>query len=58
MHFKKRWTYHNNIANVETIGFKSSRVTFSQLMSKNEVMELDQLHQITDQIGLGVRVEV
>ena len=55
---KKMDVIGNNIANVETIGFKSSRVTFSQLMSKNEARSGagSAAPQLTDQIGLGVRV--
>ena len=55
---KKMDVIGNNIANVETIGFKSSRVTFSQLMSKNEARSGagSNAPQLTDQIGLGVRV--
>jgi flagellar hook protein FlgE len=55
---KKMDVIGNNIANVETIGFKSSRVTFSQLMSKNEARSGagSNAPQLTEQIGLGVRV--
>jgi len=49
----------NNIANVETAGFKSSRVTFSELMNQNmgrSGQAGDSSPQLANQIGLGVRV--
>lgn len=49
----------NNIANVETAGFKSSRVTFSELMNQNmgrSGQAGDSSAQLNNQIGLGVRV--
>lgn len=39
----------NNIANVNTVGFKSSRVTFSDILSQSTGSG-------TDQIGLGVKM--
>ncbi|MDI6402767.1 flagellar hook protein FlgE [Balneolaceae bacterium ANBcel3] len=49
----------NNIANVETIGYKSSRVTFTDLMNQR-LGRVDSggesSPQMNNQIGLGVRV--
>jgi flagellar hook protein FlgE len=48
----------NNIANVETAGFKSSRVTFSELLSQRVGRSAggDSSPQSTNQVGLGVLV--
>lgn len=49
----------NNIANVETVGFKSSRVTFAELMTQRlgrSGQSGDSAPQLSNQIGLGVRV--
>lgn len=49
----------NNIANVETTGFKSSRVTFAELMTQRlgrSGQSGDSAPQLSNQIGLGVRV--
>jgi flagellar hook protein FlgE len=48
----------NNIANVETAGFKSSRVTFSELLSQRVGRSAggDSSPQATNQVGLGVLV--
>ncbi|KPP96477.1 MAG: flagellar hook protein FlgE [Bacteroidetes bacterium HLUCCA01] len=49
----------NNIANVETAGFKSSRVTFAELMTQRlgrSGQSGDSAPQLSNQIGLGVRV--
>ncbi|NBW70144.1 MAG: flagellar hook protein FlgE [Bacteroidetes bacterium] len=48
----------NNIANVETIGFKSSNISFSEMMNKNYSSNggNPSSPQQTNQVGLGVRV--
>ncbi|MCC5926856.1 MAG: flagellar hook-basal body complex protein [Bacteroidetes bacterium] len=49
----------NNIANVETTGFKSSRTTFAELMTQRlgrSGQSGDSAPQLSNQIGLGVRV--
>ena len=49
----------NNIANVETAGFKSSRVSFAELMSQNigrSDSGGDSSPQMDNQVGLGVRI--
>lgn len=48
----------NNIANVETSGFKSSRVSFSEMMSERlgRSGSGDSAPQLSNQVGLGVRV--
>ncbi|MFP8488655.1 flagellar hook protein FlgE [Gracilimonas sp. Q87] len=48
----------NNIANVETAGFKSSRVSFSEMMSERlgRAGGGDSAPQLSNQVGLGVRV--
>lgn len=48
----------NNIANVETAGFKSSRVTFAEMMSERlgRSGSGDSAPQLSNQVGLGVRV--
>jgi flagellar hook protein FlgE len=48
----------NNIANVETIGFKSSNISFSEMMIKNNSRSggNPSSPQQTNQVGLGVRV--
>ena len=48
----------NNIANVETAGFKSSRVSFSEMMSERLGRSGggDSAPQLSNQVGLGVRV--
>lgn len=51
-------TIGNNIANVDTTGFKSSRVTFSELMNENIGGSGggDSAPSLSNQVGLGVRV--
>lgn len=51
-------TIGNNIANVETAGFKSSRVSFAEMMSERLGREGggDSSPQLSNQVGLGVRV--
>ncbi|MAO63680.1 MAG: hypothetical protein CL666_01640 [Balneola sp.] len=49
----------NNIANVETAGFKSSRVSFAEMMSERLGRSGgggDSSPQLSNQVGLGVRV--
>lgn len=49
----------NNIANVETAGFKSSRVSFAEMMSEKLGRSGgggDSSPQLSNQVGLGVRV--
>ena len=48
----------NNIANVETSGFKSSRVSFAEMMSERlgRSGSGDSAPQLSNQVGLGVRV--
>lgn len=49
----------NNIANVNTSGFKSGRVTFSELLSQNirrEGVRYESAPRVQNQIGVGVRV--
>lgn len=48
----------NNIANVETAGYKSSRVSFSEMMNQNIGRSGggDSSPQMNNQVGLGVRV--
>ncbi len=49
----------NNIANVETAGFKSSSVTFAEMMSERlgrDGSGGDNSPQLSNQVGLGVRV--
>lgn len=48
----------NNIANVETAGFKSSRVSFSEMMAERLGREGNgsSAPQLSNQVGLGVRV--
>jgi len=49
----------NNIANVETAGFKSSRVSFAEMMNQRLGRSgggSDSSPQISNQVGLGVRV--
>ncbi|MDG5766743.1 flagellar hook protein FlgE [Balneolales bacterium ANBcel1] len=49
----------NNIANVETTGFKSSRVTFAELMSQRlgrADAGGESSPQMSNQVGLGVRI--
>lgn len=48
----------NNIANVDTTGFKSSRVTFSELMNENIGGSGggESAPSLSNQVGLGVRV--
>ena len=48
----------NNIANVETAGFKSSRVSFSEMMNQRLVRPGggESSPQASNQVGLGVRV--
>lgn len=48
----------NNIANVETAGFKSSRVSFAEMMSERlgRSGSGDSAPQLSNQVGLGVRV--
>ncbi len=51
-------TIGNNISNVDTSGFKSSRVTFSELMNENigGAGGRESAPSISNQVGLGVRV--
>ncbi len=51
-------TIGNNIANVNTTGFKSSRVTFSELMNENIGGSGggESAPSLSNQVGLGVRV--
>lgn len=49
----------NNIANVNTTGFKSGRVSFSEMMTQNLTrggQRFNDSPQFTNQLGLGVRV--
>lgn len=49
----------NNIANVETAGFKSSRVSFAEMMNQRlgrSDSGGDSSPQLSNQVGLGVRV--
>tara|TARA_Y100001935_G_scaffold217449_1_gene189748 strand:+ start:203190 stop:204809 length:1620 start_codon:yes stop_codon:yes gene_type:complete len=49
----------NNIANVETAGFKSSSVSFAEMMSERLARAgsaSDSAPQLSNQVGLGVRV--
>jgi flagellar hook protein FlgE len=49
----------NNIANVNTAGFKGSRVTFAELISQDKAKagsRFNQAPSIKNQIGLGTRV--
>lgn len=49
----------NNIANVETAGFKSSRVSFAELMNQNlgrTDAGGESSPQMNNQVGLGVRI--
>lgn len=49
----------NNIANVNTAGFKGSRVTFAELISQNKAKagaRFEDAPSIQNQIGLGTRV--
>ncbi len=48
----------NNIANVDTAGFKSSSITFAEMMNQNLGREGagDSAPQLSNQVGLGVRV--
>ncbi|REL38676.1 flagellar hook protein FlgE [Rhodohalobacter sp. SW132] len=49
----------NNIANVETAGFKSSRVSFSEMMNQRlgrSGAGGDSAPQLSNEVGLGVRV--
>lgn len=51
-------TIGNNIANVDTTGFKASRVTFSELMNENIGGSGggESAPSLSNQVGLGVRV--
>lgn len=51
-------TIGNNIANVDTTGFKSSRVSFSELMNENIGGNSggESAPSLSNQVGLGVRV--
>ncbi len=51
-------TIGNNIANVETTGFKSSRVSFAEMMNQRLGRSGggDSSPQLNNQVGLGVRV--
>lgn len=51
-------TIGNNISNVDTTGFKSSRVSFSELMNENVGGSGggDSAPSLSNQVGLGVRV--
>lgn len=51
-------TIGNNIANVETSGFKSSRVSFAEMMSEKLGRSGggDSSPQLSNEVGLGVRV--
>lgn len=48
----------NNIANVDTVGFKSSRVTFADMLSQtvNSSGQNENSPQSGTQVGLGVRI--
>ena len=48
----------NNIANVDTAGFKSSSITFAEMMKQNLGREGagESAPQLSNQVGLGVRV--
>lgn len=49
----------NNIANVETTGFKSSRVTFAEMINQRMGRASgsgDSVPQMSNQVGLGVKV--
>ncbi len=48
----------NNIANVDTAGFKSSSITFAEMMNQNLSREGsgESAPQFSNQVGLGVRV--
>src|SRR5690606_7361940 len=49
----------NNIANVETVGYKSSRVTFSEMMTQRLGRQGgggNSAPQLSNEVGLGVRV--
>lgn len=49
----------NNIANVETAGYKSSRVTFAEMMNQRMGRQGgngDSAPQLNNEVGLGVRV--
>jgi flagellar hook protein FlgE len=48
----------NNIANVDTVGFKSSTITFAEMMNQNLGREGSgkSAPQLSNQVGLGVRV--
>ena len=48
----------NNIANVDTAGFKSSSITFAEMLNQNIGREGsgDSAPQLSNQVGLGVRV--
>ncbi|MEO1022654.1 MAG: flagellar hook protein FlgE [Bacteroidota bacterium] len=48
----------NNIANVDTVGFKSSRVTFAEMMNARlgRSGSGDNVPQLSNQVGLGIRV--
>lgn len=48
----------NNIANVDTSGFKSSSITFAEMMNQNLGREGagESAPQLSNQVGLGVRV--
>src|SRR6056297_2780854 len=51
-------TIGNNIANVETAGFKSSRVSFAEMMNQRLGRSGggESSPQLNNQVGLGVRV--
>lgn len=51
-------TIGNNIANVDTTGFKSSRVSFSELMNENigGAGGGESAPSLSNQVGLGVRI--
>ena len=55
---KKMDVIGNNIANVGTVGFKSSNISFSEMMSSNSSRTGagSGNPQMTNQVGLGVRV--
>lgn len=55
---KKMDVIGNNIANVGTVGFKSSNISFSEMMSNNSSRTGagSGNPQMTNQVGLGVRV--
>ncbi len=48
----------NNIANVDTAGFKSSSITFAEMMNQNLGREGagESAPQLSNQVGLGVRI--